>query len=83
MMEPFVGEVSLLPYEFAPEEWMRCEGQLMPIAQHTALFSLIGNRFGGDGRTSFALPKMKPLPTEGGDKLGYFISIKGIYPRRP
>ena len=81
MMDPFYGEVSLFPYERVPEGWARCDGQLLPIEQHTALFSLIGNRFGGDGRRNFALPKMKPLPTEEGAALGYFISIGGIYPR--
>ena len=83
MMEPFYGEVSLFPFEWEPEGWARCDGRLLPIEQHTALFSLIGNRYGGDGRRNFALPKLKPLPTEEGAALGYFISIDGIYPRRP
>ena len=83
MIDPYIGEVSLFPYEFEPEGWARCDGRLLPIEKQMVLFSLIGNRFGGDGRVTFALPKMPPPPTSEGATLGYFISIGGIYPRRP
>ena len=83
MLEPDMGEIAILPYEFEPEGWKRCDGQRLPINNdHMALFSLIGNRYGGDGARNFHLPKMPPLPTEEGATLGYFISIKGIYPSR-
>ena len=55
-MDPFLAEIRILPYVFPPRGWARCDGQLMAIAQNTALFSLIGTYFGGDGRTTFALP---------------------------
>ena len=49
MPEPFIGQIILVPYTFAPTGWAFCAGQLLPIAQNTALFSLIGTTFGGDG----------------------------------
>lgn len=57
--EPFVGEVRLFPYNFAPRGWMKCEGQLLPISQSTALFSLLGTTYGGNGTTTFALPDLR------------------------
>ena len=57
--EPFLGEISYFAGNFAPRGWMKCEGQLLPIAQNTALFSLLGTQYGGDGRTTFALPDMR------------------------
>lgn len=58
-MDPFIGEIRLLPYPFAPRGWLACEGQLLPIAQNTALFSIIGTIYGGDGRNTFALPDLR------------------------
>src|SRR6266568_2255274 len=59
MLEPFLGEIILVPYNFAPQGWAFCEGQLLSIAQNTALFSLLGTTYGGDGRTTFALPDLR------------------------
>jgi microcystin-dependent protein len=59
MSDPFVAEVRVLPYNFAPRGWASCDGQLMPIAQNTALFSLLGTTYGGDGKTTFALPDLR------------------------
>lgn len=59
MSEPFVGQLALFPYNFAPVNWVACQGQLLPIAQHTALFSLLGTYYGGNGTTNFALPDMQ------------------------
>lgn len=56
MSEPFVGQVQIFGFNFAPRNWALCAGQLMPIAQNTALFSLLGTSFGGDGKTTFGLP---------------------------
>ena len=56
MSDPFVAEVRVLPFNFAPQGWASCDGQVMPISQNTALFSLLGTTYGGDGRTTFALP---------------------------
>jgi microcystin-dependent protein len=56
MSEPFLGEIRMVGFNFPPRGWALCAGQLMPIAQNTALFSLLGTTFGGDGITTFALP---------------------------
>ncbi|MFW6077992.1 MAG: phage tail protein [Gemmatimonadota bacterium] len=58
MAEPFIGEIRAWGCTFAPRDWAACDGQLLPISQHTALFSIIGSQFGGDGRTTFALPNL-------------------------
>ena len=55
-MEPFIGMISIFGFNFAPRGWSFCQGQLLSISQNTALFSLIGTTYGGDGRTTFALP---------------------------
>ncbi|WP_375753900.1 phage tail protein [Vibrio sp. HN007] len=56
---PFLGEVAWVPYNFAPRGWAFCDGQILAISQNTALFSLIGTIYGGDGRTTFALPDVR------------------------
>ena len=58
-MDPFLGQIVLFPYSFAPTGWALCQGQLLPIAQNTALFSLLGTQFGGNGTTNFALPNLQ------------------------
>lgn len=57
--EPYIGQVLWVPYNFAPVGWAFCDGQLLSISQNTALFSLLGTTYGGDGRTTFALPDMR------------------------
>lgn len=57
-MEPFLGEVRLLPFNFAPKDWLACNGQLLPISRNSALFSLLGTMYGGDGKTTFAVPNL-------------------------
>lgn len=59
MSEPFLGEIKLVGFNFAPRGWAFCDGQLLPINQNTALFSLLGTTYGGDGRTTFALPDLR------------------------
>lgn len=59
MTEPFTGEIALFAFNFPPRNWAVCAGQLLPIAQNTALFSLLGTHYGGDGRTTFALPNLQ------------------------
>ena len=56
MTTPYLGEIQILGFNFAPYQWAVCAGQLMPISQNTALFSLLGTTFGGDGRSTFGLP---------------------------
>ncbi|MFT3909022.1 MAG: tail fiber protein [Ferruginibacter sp.] len=58
-MDPFVAEVRLFACNFAPRGWAQCMGQILPIAQNTALFSLVGTLYGGDGRTTFGLPNLQ------------------------
>lgn len=57
--EPFLGQIAFVPYNRAPNGWADCNGQLLPIAQNTALFALIGTTYGGNGTTNFALPDMR------------------------
>jgi microcystin-dependent protein len=59
MSEPFVAEIRIWALTFAPRGWAFCNGQLLPIAQNTALFSLVGTTYGGDGRTTFGLPNLQ------------------------
>ena len=58
-MDPFVAEIRIFPFNFAPRGWAWCNGQLMPISQNTALFALLGTTYGGDGRSNFALPDLQ------------------------
>lgn len=59
MSEPFIGQIALFPYTFAPRDWAECAGQLFPVRQYAALFSLLGVSFGGNGQTSFGLPDLQ------------------------
>jgi microcystin-dependent protein len=59
MADPFVAEIRIYPFNFAPTGWAFCNGQLLPISQNTALFSLLGTTYGGDGKSTFALPDMQ------------------------
>ncbi|MCP5108609.1 MAG: phage tail protein [bacterium] len=59
MSEPFIGQIQTYGFNFAPRGWALCDGQLLPISQNTALFSLLGTIYGGDGRTTFALPDLR------------------------
>jgi microcystin-dependent protein len=59
MADPFVAEIRIFPFNFAPKGWAFCDGQLMPLSQNTALFSLLGTTYGGDGKSNFALPDMQ------------------------
>jgi microcystin-dependent protein len=58
-MDPFVAEIRMFPFNFAPRGWAWCNGQLLPISQNTALFSLLGTTYGGNGQTTFALPNLQ------------------------
>jgi microcystin-dependent protein len=58
-MDPFVAEIRIFPFDFAPKGWAFCDGQILPLSQNTALFSLLGTTYGGDGKSNFALPNMQ------------------------
>jgi len=73
MAEPFLSEIRIMSFVFAPKGWALCDGQLMPINQNQALFSLLGTTFGGDGRVNFGLPDYRgrvPIHVGGGFTLG-------------
>jgi microcystin-dependent protein len=73
MAEPFLSEIRLMSFIFAPKGWALCNGQLLPINQNQALFSLLGTTFGGDGRVNFALPDLRgrtPIHVGNGHTLG-------------
>ncbi|TPJ79052.1 tail fiber protein [Mesorhizobium sp. B2-6-2] len=73
MSEPFLSEIRIMSFEFAPKGWALCNGQLLPINQNQALFSLLGTTFGGDGRVNFALPDYRgrmPIHLGGSHALG-------------
>ena len=81
--DPFLGEIALVPYTFAPKGWAFCDGQILSIAQNTALFALLGTTFGGNGQTTFALPDLRgraPLHVGGSQGPGlsaYFLGQSG------
>ena len=59
MADPFVAEIRIYPFNFAPKGWAFCDGQILPLSQNTALFSLLGTTYGGDGKSNFALPDLQ------------------------
>jgi microcystin-dependent protein len=80
MYEPFLGMIVQFPYNFPPQNWTFCHGQIMDIQHNTALFSLIGTTYGGDGIHNFKLPDLRPR-NEHGDLLN--IQIGDIYQGKP
>src|SRR5712691_3360669 len=73
MADPFVAEIRIFPFNFAPKGWAFCNGQLLPISQNQALFSILGTTYGGDGRVNFALPNLQgrtPVHVGNGIALG-------------
>ncbi len=74
-----LGQIELFGFNFAPQGFAACQGQLLAISQNQQLFSLIGTNYGGNGTTNFALPKLAPVTQEGPY---YFICINGTYPPR-
>jgi microcystin-dependent protein len=77
MAEPFLSEIRMMSFGFPPKGWALCDGQLLPINQNQALFSLLGTTYGGDGRVNFALPDLKGrVPTHTGG-IGHFLGERG------
>jgi len=83
-MEPILGEIRAFGFTFAPVGWAQCDGQLMQITQNTALFSLLGTTYGGDGRTTFALPNLTKsgIPAGADATVHYYIALRGVFPSR-
>ena len=80
--EPFIGQIGTFAFNFCPRGWAPLNGQLMPISQNQALFALIGNYYGGNGTTTFALPTGKPIFTATGFPFTQCIALEGIFPSR-
>ena len=88
MAEPFLSEIRIMSFDFAPKGWALCNGQLLPINQNQALFSLLGTTYGGNGQTTFALPNLQgrvPIHVGSGHTLGerageyaHTLSISGL-----
>ncbi len=77
MAEPFISEIKMYGFNWAPRQWALCDGQIMPISENTALYALIGTAYGGDGRTTFGLPELRgrvPMHTDFG---AYPRGLKG------
>lgn len=81
--EHYLGQIQTFPYNFCPAGWAPLNGQLLKISQNTALFSLLGTMYGGDGLVEFALPLAKPIYTLTGHPLLQCIALQGIFPARP
>jgi microcystin-dependent protein len=80
---PFLGEVEIFGFNFCPVGWSTMQGQLLSISQNTALFSLLGTTYGGNGTTTFALPTAKPILTfTPGAEFTQCIALQGIFPSR-
>lgn len=81
MSDPFVAEIRMFGFNFAPTGWAQCNGQLLPLSQNTALFSLLGTFYGGDGKSTFALPDLQgSVPIHSGQGSGlseYFLGQQG------
>jgi microcystin-dependent protein len=78
MADPFVAEIRIFPFTFPPRGWAFCNGQIMPISQNTALFSLLGTFYGGDGQSTFALPDMQGnAPMHPGQGPGLSLHVLG------
>ena len=78
MSDSYLGDVRAMSFDFAPHGWAPCKGQLLPIAQNQALFSLLGAAYGGDGKTNFALPALAGVPAQNGKTLNYCICVQGM-----
>jgi hypothetical protein len=76
---PYIGQVELFPYDFVPEGWVACTGELLPIEENATLFTLIGTTYGGDGQNDFALPN---LPPRGPSGPRYCVALEGTFPQR-
>jgi Microcystin-dependent protein len=82
MDSPFLGMVQLFVFNFAPMGWVQCCGQSLPVAQNQALYSLIGNTFGGNSQ-NFQLPDLRgAVPLQLPNFMSYYISTEGLYPTR-
>jgi len=78
--DPYVGEIQTFAFSFCPLGWVKLDGSLYPISEYETLFNLIGTNFGGDGISTFAVPKWGPIYTANGGTLLPCISLFGTFP---
>jgi len=79
---PFLGQIAIFAFNFCPAGWLPLNGQLLSISQNTALFSLLGTFYGGDGVSTFALPKWGPINSGNGFPYTACIAAQGVFPSR-
>jgi microcystin-dependent protein len=77
---PYLGEIQIFAFNFCPTGWLPLNGELLPISQNEALFALIGNTYGGDGVSTFAVPKWGRIFTANGQSLLPCMAIQGVFP---
>lgn len=82
-MDPYIGQIQLFPFNFAPVGWLLCDGSSLPVASYQALYSLIGTNFGGNGTTTFQIPDLRNSnPLDSTNQMKYYIAVNGMYPTR-
>ncbi|ALG67364.1 tail fiber protein [Beggiatoa leptomitoformis] len=81
-MDPILGMVCLFPWNWDTAGWAKCNGRLLQISQNPALYSLLGNEFGGTPGQTFALPSIPAIKTANGGDVDYYIATQGVYPYR-
>jgi microcystin-dependent protein len=81
-MDPLMASILIFAGNFVPNGYMPCDGRLLSISQYSALFSLLGTQFGGDGISTFGLPNLTPPHVNGSGQLLACIAIQGVYPSR-
>lgn len=83
MDDPLIGTIVLFAGSYAPYGWAFCDGKVLSISQYTALFSILGTQYGGDGRTNFALPNLPTVKdVDGQGESRYIVALQGLYPMR-
>lgn len=83
-MEYYLGQINLFAINFQPRGWIPCDGRLLNVSENQALFALLGNRFGGDGRTNFAVPDLRTsmFGNQFDVRVKYYIASEGLWPER-
>lgn len=79
---PYLGEVQLFAFNFCPAGWVPLNGQLLSISGYVALYNVLGTTYGGDGQSTFAVPKWGPIYTANGGALTACLATQGVYPSR-
>jgi microcystin-dependent protein len=81
-VEPYIGEIRMFAFDYPPNGWARADGTLLPVRQFQVLHNVIGNQFGGDGTTNFALPDLRGQVPINQGTLHFCIAVQGDYPQQ-